>query len=304
MREVEVPVVDELRHLLEEEGHQQRGDVGAVDVGVGHQDDLVVAQVVLAIAVAGAAAERLDQVGDLLVGRHLVARGAGDVEHLAAQRQHGLAGAVARLLGAAAGRVALDDEDLGALGGRLRAVGELAGQAELSRRALAGRSPFPCGGAGAPRRARWPSRAAWSAWLGEAASQWSKASRSALSTMRVASGELSLSLVWPTNSGSRTNTESMAMQWASTSSAVRIAGALVAGELGIGAEAAEEGGAQARFVRAAFGGRDGVAVGVEEAVAEGPGDRPFDRAVAAGLADAGPRRFRRRCAARPRCGRP
>ena len=77
--------------------------MGAVDVGVGHQDDLVVAQVVLAVALARAAAERLDEVGDLLVGGEFFARRAGDVQHLAAQRQDGLAGAVARLLGAAAG---------------------------------------------------------------------------------------------------------------------------------------------------------------------------------------------------------
>src|SRR6185437_8820667 len=49
------------------------------------------------------------------------------------QRQHRLAGAIARLLGAAAGAVALDDEDLGALGSRLRAVGELAREAKLAR---------------------------------------------------------------------------------------------------------------------------------------------------------------------------
>src|SRR5204863_855931 len=62
--------------------------------------------------------------------------GAGDVEHFAAERQDRLAGAVARRFGAATGRVALDDEDLGALRRRLRAVGELAGQAQLSRRRL------------------------------------------------------------------------------------------------------------------------------------------------------------------------
>src|SRR6185437_13599934 len=45
--------------------------------------------------------------------------------------------AVARLLGRAAGAVALDQEDLGADGAAARAVGELAGQPELPCRALA-----------------------------------------------------------------------------------------------------------------------------------------------------------------------
>jgi hypothetical protein len=42
--EIEVAGFDQLRHLAEEEGDEQRGDMGAVDVGVGHDDDLVVAQ--------------------------------------------------------------------------------------------------------------------------------------------------------------------------------------------------------------------------------------------------------------------
>ena len=130
-------VVDQLRHLAVEERDQQRGDVGAVDVGVGHDDDLLVAQIVVAVVRAGAAAERLHQIGELLVLRELVLAGGRDVEDLAAQRQDGLRGAVARLLGRAAGRVALDDEDLGALGGAVGAVGELAGQAQLARRGLA-----------------------------------------------------------------------------------------------------------------------------------------------------------------------
>jgi hypothetical protein len=42
--EVQVPGAHQLGHLLEEEGHQQRGNVRAVHVRVGHDDDTVVAQ--------------------------------------------------------------------------------------------------------------------------------------------------------------------------------------------------------------------------------------------------------------------
>jgi hypothetical protein len=42
LRDVEVALLDELRHLPVEERQQQRPDVASVDVGVGHQDDLVV----------------------------------------------------------------------------------------------------------------------------------------------------------------------------------------------------------------------------------------------------------------------
>ena len=75
----------------------------AVDIGVGHDDDLLVAQVLVAIMRARPAAERLDEIGELLVLRELVLAGAGHVEDLAAQRQHRLRRAVARLLGRAAG---------------------------------------------------------------------------------------------------------------------------------------------------------------------------------------------------------
>ena len=54
-RQEQVLVLDQLRHLLVEEGDQQRGDVGAVDVGVRHDDDALVAQVLVAVFAAGAA---------------------------------------------------------------------------------------------------------------------------------------------------------------------------------------------------------------------------------------------------------
>ena len=66
------------------------------------------------------------------------------------------------------------------------------------------------------------------------------------------------------------------------------AGALaLAGALGVILQAAQQRGAQAGLVGAAVRRRNGVAIGVQEAVGVGgPGDRPFDRAVAAGLARA------------------
>ena len=58
----------------------------AVDVGVGHQDDLVVADLLDVELVADAGADRLDERLDLLVLQHLVDAGALDVEDLAADR--------------------------------------------------------------------------------------------------------------------------------------------------------------------------------------------------------------------------
>ena len=180
----------------------------AVDVGVGHDDDLVVAQILVAIVHAGAAAERLHQVGELLVLRELVLAGAGDVEDLSAQRQHGLAGAVARLLGRAAGRVALDDEDLRALRGGVGAVGELAGQAQLARRALA-LGLLLLAAADALVGALDHPVEQLVGLVRIAGEPMVDVSFIACSTMRCASAVASRSLVWPWNSGSRMNTESM-----------------------------------------------------------------------------------------------
>src|SRR6185295_9462805 len=108
--------------------------------GVCHDDDLVVAQLLdVELLVADPGAERGDQRADLLTAQHLVEARALDVEDLAAQRQYGLEGAVAALLGGAAGRVALDDEQLGFGRIALLAVGELAGQRIHVERALAPR---------------------------------------------------------------------------------------------------------------------------------------------------------------------
>ena len=127
-------------HLAEEERQQQSADMRAVDVGVGHDDDLVIAQLVdIEVVAADAGAERRDQRADLLARQHLVEARALDVEDLAAQRQHRLELAVAALLGGAAGRIALDDEDLRLRGVALLAIGELAGQAGDVERAFAAR---------------------------------------------------------------------------------------------------------------------------------------------------------------------
>ena len=46
LRDVDVPALDQLGHLPVEEREQQRADVRAVDVRVGHDDDAVIAQLV------------------------------------------------------------------------------------------------------------------------------------------------------------------------------------------------------------------------------------------------------------------
>ena len=131
---------DELAHLPIEEGQQQRADMAAVDIGVGHDDDLVVARLVdVEILGPDAGAQGGDQGADLGRGQHLVEARPLDIKDLAAQRQDRLKGAVAPLLGRAAGRIALDDEQFGRGRVALLAIGQLAGQGGDVERALAPR---------------------------------------------------------------------------------------------------------------------------------------------------------------------
>ena len=74
---------------------------------------------------------------DLLVAEHLVQPGALHIENLAPQRQYGLNGRIAALLGRTAGRVTLHDEQLAQGGVLALAIGQLAGQ-------LSCRTARPC----------------------------------------------------------------------------------------------------------------------------------------------------------------
>ena len=104
--------------------------MGAVDIGVGHDDDPVVAQLLAVKIAAGAAAERQDQVVQFLVGAHLVRRRARHVQDLAAQGQHRLGRPVACLFGGTASRIAFDQEDFRVFARPRRTIGQFAGQAQ------------------------------------------------------------------------------------------------------------------------------------------------------------------------------
>ena len=139
LRDEEVARLDDLVHVAEEEGQEQRADVGAVHVRVGHQDDLVIAELrEVELLGADPRPHRRDEQTDLVVGEHLVVTRLLRVDDLAPQRQHRLGPAVAALLGRAAGRVALDQEELAGPRLALRAVGELRREPFVVAPALAG----------------------------------------------------------------------------------------------------------------------------------------------------------------------
>ena len=109
----------------------------AVDIGICHDDDLVIAQLIDVEILAQSRAERDDDGLELVVAVNLVGAHLFHVEHLAPERQNRLEARVASLRGAAACRVALYDVELGELGVILVAVAQLVGHRRAAEGALA-----------------------------------------------------------------------------------------------------------------------------------------------------------------------
>src|SRR5918998_2193140 len=137
LADVDVALLDQRLHLAEEERQQQRADVGAVDVGIGEDADLVVAALVEVELVAEAGTDRRDERLHLVVLEHAVDARPLDVEDLAADGQDRLRRRIAALHRRAPGRVALDDEDLALFAVLRRAVLELVGHAGAVEQRLA-----------------------------------------------------------------------------------------------------------------------------------------------------------------------
>src|SRR6202522_977106 len=130
LRDINISFFDQLAHVAEEKSEQQRANVAAVHVRVGHENNFVIAQLAgVEIILADPGAERGDDAANFLVAEHLVVAGFFDVEDLAIEGQDGLVAAIAAAFGGAAGGFTLDEEDFAARGIAFLAIGELSGQA-------------------------------------------------------------------------------------------------------------------------------------------------------------------------------
>ena len=114
--------LNQLGHLAVEEGQEQRADVRAVHIGIGHDDDAVVAQLVdvevvgprlarLGAHLANAGAQSCDEGQNFIAGEQLFVTRFFHVQNFAAQGQDGLKLSIPPLLGRTSGGVALDDVD-------------------------------------------------------------------------------------------------------------------------------------------------------------------------------------------------
>ena len=101
-------------HLTVEEGQQQGADVRAVDVGIGHNDDAVVAQLFgIEFFLTDTGTECSNQSGDFLAGEHFLKTGFFHVENLTLQGQNGLEFTVTALFGRTTGGITLDQIEFG-----------------------------------------------------------------------------------------------------------------------------------------------------------------------------------------------
>ena len=81
---VDIATLNDFRHLTVEEGQEQGADVRAIDVGIGHDDDAVVAELVWVVFFfAYAAAQSGNQGGHFLAGEHFFKTGFFHVQNLA-----------------------------------------------------------------------------------------------------------------------------------------------------------------------------------------------------------------------------
>ena len=122
---IDVAVLDQRPHEAEEECEQERADMAAVDVGIGHDDDLVIAQFVEIEFVADAGSQCGDDRLELVVAVDLVGTGLFHVQHLAPEGEDGLEAGISTLRGRAACGIALDDVKLGERGVGVVAVAQL-----------------------------------------------------------------------------------------------------------------------------------------------------------------------------------
>src|SRR5690606_17001432 len=111
--DIEMPSCDELVHLTVEEGKKQGANVAPVDVGVGHDNNPVIAELAhVEVVRADTRTESRDERADLFEREHLIEAGLLNVKNLALEGKHRLICLIASLLRRAAGGVPLNKEKL------------------------------------------------------------------------------------------------------------------------------------------------------------------------------------------------
>src|SRR4051794_25407002 len=88
LRDENTAIDDQLLQMAIEERQEQRSNVRTVDIGIGHDDDAVIAQLRYVELVSNRCSERGYQSSNLLVLKHFVEACLFDVQDLAAKWQN------------------------------------------------------------------------------------------------------------------------------------------------------------------------------------------------------------------------
>ncbi len=130
LRDEDAALLDQRLHVAEEESQQQRANVRAVHVGVGHDNDFAVTNFArVKIFAADAGAECGDNSADFLIGKNFIQPCFFHVQNFAFDWQNGLEATVASLFGRTAGGVALNNVNLAMLRIGDAAISQFAGKA-------------------------------------------------------------------------------------------------------------------------------------------------------------------------------
>ena len=113
--DVQVAVLDNLRHIAEEERHNQRVDVRTIDIGIGHDDNLVITQFVdigsfAVIFGSDSHAKSCIDIANFITFQSFVVHCFFYVQNLTAQRKNSLEHTVTSLFGSTTCRITLDKE--------------------------------------------------------------------------------------------------------------------------------------------------------------------------------------------------
>ena len=122
-------VLNQRLHIAIEEGEKQSTDMGAINIGIRHDNDFAITALGEIELIADPRSKGRDHGADLRIGKNLVETGLFHVEYLAPQGKDGLKTAVTSLLRAAACGIALDNVDLCLFRILYAAVRQFSGQA-------------------------------------------------------------------------------------------------------------------------------------------------------------------------------
>ena len=139
LRDIDIAAIDEVGHIAIEERQQQNANMRTVDIGIGHDDDAMVAGRVAVVIFADIRANCRNKARNGVARKCAMQTSTLDVQNFATEGQNCLVFAVTRLLGRTTCGITLDDEDFRQGGIFARAVGKLARHAERIEHALAAR---------------------------------------------------------------------------------------------------------------------------------------------------------------------